>query len=315
MNIKSFILLLSLLMLLSQVAAQEISYDITISLSEDSAHEILKITVNNTGELPLEDFSYELPGDAIDIKVYDAFGDLSPEIVYGANVVINSDFRAPVQPGKKEVITIEFDTAELISFNGREYIFSALFSPPARYTKRFLLRLELPRGMGLPNPISSGARTDIAPLPDETISDGTTTAFVWDVAPGEDFAAFVRYMPLISVSTSPPSTPPPSTSVRSVGYPLIVFVLLAVLLGAYYFKRKKEAVKEKTEFMKDDEKTVIELIKGNEGIVQKRLVESTGFSKAKISKIVSELEKRKIVRVEKVGRRNKLFLTEEFKKK
>ncbi|MFQ5801044.1 MAG: hypothetical protein ACE5HH_04935, partial [Candidatus Hydrothermarchaeales archaeon] len=271
MNFRSFILLMALLMLLPQVAAQEISYDIIISLSEDSVHETLKITVNNDGELPLEDFSYELPGDAKDIKVYDALGNLSPEIVYGANVVINSEFRAPVQPGEKEVITIEFNTAELISFNGEEYIFSALFSPPARYTKKFLLRLELPRGMGLPTPISSGARTDIAPLPDETISDGTTTTFVWDVKPGDDFAAFVRYMPLIPVSTSPPSTPAPSTSVWSRGYLLIVPVLLAVLLGAYYFKRKKEKVKEKTEFMKDDEKTIIELIRANEGIVQKRL--------------------------------------------
>ncbi len=65
--------------------------------------------------------------------------------------------------------------------------------------------------------------------------------------------------------------------------------------------------------MKDDERIIIDLVQENDGIVQMRLCDHTGFSKAKVSKIVSEMEKRKIVRVERVGRRNKLFLSEEFK--
>jgi uncharacterized membrane protein len=303
--------------LTSQATALEISYDITIALSEKMAHETVTITVNNTKEVALEDFSYELPGDAHEILIYDEVGELSPEITYDELVIIYSKFRTPIQPNSLENLTIEFDTSELVSSLEGDHIFSTLFTPPPGSTKKMTLRIVLPKGMGLPNPISSGARTDIAPIPDNTLSDGTTTSFLWNVDQKEDFAVFVRYS-----SFAPPTTTP-STAVTLVAsedsnktiYFLVLSMVMVILVGVYLYIRKLKRAEGKTEFMKTDEKQIINLIKENEGLVQKRLVDSTGFSKAKISKIVSELENRKIVRIERIGRRNKLFLTEEFKKK
>ncbi|AIJ05321.1 transcriptional regulator, MarR family [Methanocaldococcus bathoardescens] len=67
-------------------------------------------------------------------------------------------------------------------------------------------------------------------------------------------------------------------------------------------------------FLTEDEKIIIDLIKKHGHITQKEIVEITGMSKPKVSRIISELEDRKIIRKEKIGRINKLALTEESKK-
>jgi uncharacterized membrane protein len=316
MKIITLLTILLIFLLTPQICALEISYNTTIELFEDRAHEVIEITLNNTEDHPIEDFSYELPADTRDILVYDRFGNLTLEILKGDTVIINSNFRSPVQSGEQEDLVIEFDTYELVSILEGDSIFSALFSPPAGSTKRFLLKVELPSGMGLLNPISSGARTDIVPLPDETLSDGTSTTFVWDVKGGQDFAVFIRYtklgqtLPPVTVSTVPVTT-------RNGNSQLLIFLVLFLILsltGYYVFKKMGGKVSKKTEFMKEDEKIIIDLVRENEGIVQKRLADKTGFSKAKVSKIISDLQKRNIVEIEKIGRRNKVFLTENFKK-
>ncbi|ACV23871.1 helix-turn-helix transcriptional regulator [Methanocaldococcus fervens] len=68
------------------------------------------------------------------------------------------------------------------------------------------------------------------------------------------------------------------------------------------------------DFLTEDEKTIIDLIKKHGHITQKEIVEITGMSKPKVSRIISELEDRKIIRKEKIGRINKLTLTEDSKK-
>ena len=67
-------------------------------------------------------------------------------------------------------------------------------------------------------------------------------------------------------------------------------------------------------FLTEDEKIIIDLIKKHGHITQKEIVEITGMSKPKVSRIISELEDRKIIMKEKIGRINKLTLTEESKK-
>ncbi len=65
------------------------------------------------------------------------------------------------------------------------------------------------------------------------------------------------------------------------------------------------------QFLTDDEKRIIELIKEHGSITQKEICEITNMSKPKVSRIVTELEDRKIIKKEKIGRINKLRLTEE----
>ncbi len=290
------------------VSGQELDYEISIVLSEDSAHEIIEIGIDNTGAISLEELVLELPQDAYNISVYNDRDVMEHSVGHVGRAFINVMFDEPLKPGFSESLIIEFDTGEYISFNGVEYIFSAFFSPPAPHTERFALKITLPKGMGLLRPLSSAAQTDIAPLPDSVVSDGASTMFIWDEKPEGDFAVLIRYVPFLSEADS----------VKKFEYYWVFIVLAGLLLfvGLFLIRRvpRRGLESDKTGFMRDDEKIVIEFVGNDEGVVQKRLVDKTGFSKAKISKLVSDLESREIIRVEHVGRRKKLYLTDEFKK-
>jgi uncharacterized membrane protein len=67
----------------------------------------------------------------------------------------------------------------------------------------------------------------------------------------------------------------------------------------------------KPEYVVADERLVLDAIKKEGGkIIQSDLVKNTGFSKAKVSKILSELENRNLIRKEKYKRTNLIFLNE-----
>ncbi len=301
--ILGFALIFYMALFVPNVIAQEIFYDVTVVLSEAQAHETIKITINNTGMVPFDDFSYELPADAANVLVYDSDGPLIFEVVSNLKQVVTAQFREPIQPRKRHVVTIEFDTSQLISSAEEYFVFSARFTPPPGLTKQFYLRIMLPMGMGLSHPISDSAQTDIAPIPDKTFSDGTRTIFEWDVKDRGEFAVFIRYGEFKSAESN-----------NLLLYILVGLILAAILLVFALRSSKRDADDGGAQFMREDERHIIDLIKENEGIVQKRIADKTGFSKAKVSKIISDLEKRDIVSTEKIGRRKKLFLTEKFKK-
>lgn len=306
-----FLVVLSLLLSLmwSPVYGQKLDYEISIVLSEDFAHETIGISIDNTGDIPLEELVLELPQDAYNVKVYNDRAEIENSLVYDDRTFINARLDEPLNPGFSESLIIEFDTAEYISYNGFEYIFSAFFSPPISHTESFVLKITLPKGMGLLHPLSSATQTDIAPLPDSVVSDGASTMFIWDEKVQADFAVLIRYVPFLSEADDNGKT-----ISRYYGVLFILIVLLLVIgLILIRGNSKKSLGSDKTSFMKDDEKRIIGLVRNEEGVVQKRLVDKTGFSKAKISKIVSDLESRDIIRVEYVGRRKKLYLTDEFK--
>ncbi|WP_157198823.1 helix-turn-helix transcriptional regulator [Methanocaldococcus infernus] len=67
------------------------------------------------------------------------------------------------------------------------------------------------------------------------------------------------------------------------------------------------------DFLTEDERKIVEIIKEHGHITQKELIEITGMSKPKVSRIVSELQDRGIIIKEKIGRINKLTLSDEIK--
>ena len=90
----------------------------------------------------------------------------------------------------------------------------------------------------------------------------------------------------------------------------IISILLLISIGgisAFYIYITKH--RKIINLQKEDDKKVIEAIKelGN-GCKHKEIVKKTGFSKAKVSRILLDLEKRKIIRVERVGKNTKIYL-------
>ncbi|AXI25371.1 MarR family transcriptional regulator [Methanofervidicoccus sp. A16] len=67
------------------------------------------------------------------------------------------------------------------------------------------------------------------------------------------------------------------------------------------------------DILTEEEKTIVNLIKEYGEITQKEIVEITGMSKPKVSRIVADLENRGIIKKVKIGRINKLALTDKFR--
>lgn len=85
----------------------------------------------------------------------------------------------------------------------------------------------------------------------------------------------------------------------------IFLILLVIIIRMYLRKIRFEKV---TKGLRDDEIYVLKIIMKHNGIEQKKIEEMTNFSKAKVSKILSELERRGLIRKERVGNRNKLYI-------
>ena len=96
----------------------------------------------------------------------------------------------------------------------------------------------------------------------------------------------------------------------------IYLAILAVMLAAsvYLFRRfKRKRTNDKIDILKEDEQAIMRLIIEKDGIDQREIQRVTDFSKTKVSKILSELEKRGVIRKEQAGRRNKIFLTKKLR--
>lgn len=66
--------------------------------------------------------------------------------------------------------------------------------------------------------------------------------------------------------------------------------------------------------LSENEKLLVDMISGSEGITQDSIRFKTGFSKSKVSALISELEKKDILVRERLGRTYKLFISDWIKK-
>lgn len=100
-------------------------------------------------------------------------------------------------------------------------------------------------------------------------------------------------------------------------YSIITIVVIASLIIItilyLYYKIKLEKERKKIiEVLDINERKVLEILMKNNPINQKKLVELTQLSKAKISKIISSFKQRGIVSVEKRGRNNIIYLNKKL---
>lgn len=297
---KGAIFALVCLAVLPSVSAQEIlSYNISVWLKDYTAHEEISVMIFNQEYFPLRTFSYALKGDALDIEVSDPEGELDVNKTRTAEgTIIQSRFREPLQPNASTVLRVKFSLTNAVSKAGEGYVFSPVFSLPSG-TEEFSLRVRLPEGMSLPRPVSGASGfTDVAPLPDKVSSDGRAIILEWNRFGTEgDFAVYIRYA---------------RPYARGKEWYAVGFLLVLAAGGYYLLKSKRR--KPEAKGVGDDEERVLNLIKAKEGIVQKEIADITGFSKAKVSMIVSSLERQGLIRKERVGLKNRLYLAEKHGK-
>ena len=101
-------------------------------------------------------------------------------------------------------------------------------------------------------------------------------------------------------------------------YVAIIIALFFVILLIYELIKTKRIVVKKVvkvpiekvvlEVLDPDEKKIYEIIQKEGKIKQNKLVELTGFSKAKVSRVVKKLKEKKLVNLERMGKTNLISL-------
>jgi hypothetical protein len=91
---------------------------------------------------------------------------------------------------------------------------------------------------------------------------------------------------------------------------LFVFVLVFIVVIFFIYRsmsRKPELI---LSVLNEAERIVVDIVNklGKENVDQRKIVAQSGFSKAKVSRIIQSLESRGVVSVEKLGRKNRVSL-------
>jgi predicted transcriptional regulator len=85
---------------------------------------------------------------------------------------------------------------------------------------------------------------------------------------------------------------------------ILVGILAALLTAALIYRRTKKAKEAILSVLDKYERKVLELIASAEQINQKKIVQATNLSKAKVSRIVKKLSEKGLIKVERRGRTN-----------
>lgn len=169
------------------------------------------------------------------------------------------------------------------------------------------VRLTLAQNLALSKPVDYSTMTSNAvfPRPTRLETDGQRLSIIWErqeLQKGEDMSIFVSF------------TQQPSYTYFIFGA-VIVLVIAGAVLALILRKPKvriveKEIVKTEIEkHLKEDEAQVVNILKQREGQVEQGTLRViTGFSKAKLSGLLKELEDRNVIYKEKRGKKNLVFL-------
>lgn len=132
-------------------------------------------------------------------------------------------------------------------------------------------------------------------------TDGQKISLIWNienVAKNDNFAMFVVIKDINS---------------NILGKIILVIIILAILSAIAWFYYRKSSLKKETKFERhllESEKKVVEELKKNakKEMWQKELQIKTGFSKAKLSRVIRDLESRGIIRKIPLGNTNKIII-------
>jgi len=296
---------LLLLVLVAPAYAIEITkYSARLEIVGDHGEEEVTIAIFNNQNTTISEFRYPFSGKLRDVKVS---GRGEEELNFsvearGERSYIITQLPKPLRYGDTYEITYRYTLEDIVERHEKIYILSVSHSLFAN-VKNFEFTVALPPGYGVVD-------NRVSPESEPT-SDGRRVILRWELhepIPPElkDFRVIVIYENLFQTKD----------------YIYIALLLAATLIIAFlsykYLRARgvslrllldrKKRLEEKIEILKEDEQKIMKLIIENEGIDQRDIVRITGFSKTKVSKILSELEKRGVIRKEQVGRRNKIYL-------
>ncbi|QQG39680.1 MAG: hypothetical protein HYS81_04915 [Candidatus Aenigmatarchaeota archaeon] len=215
---------------------------------------------------------------------------------WGTNIAC--DFTNAERTGR--TLELRYETTDLVDIVDNQRVFSDNIRAPDD-TKRLVVRTYLAQGFVLVGP-DSGPLPPYTPLDGVSGTDGRVIYVVWnrnETSKGEGVPVTVAYERVIPQASS--------------DIPLLLVIgfagLIAVLLLLILLKRRGTEQPVSLTLLKEDERKIVEFLKSQGGIAKQRaIVAHTGFSKAKVSRLVRDLELRGLLAVKGMGRVNEVKL-------
>jgi hypothetical protein len=215
---------------------------------------------------------------------------------------IGTDVMCFLNSSSRSVITINYFSNSVEDKD--DYLLFADSFKMVNNTKILTALIKLPEGSGLKEPTDSS----YSPTGALIGSDGRRPIINWvenDLKAGDRFDVSIAFERLVQENNLP--------------FELIVIIILIVFSGMgifYQFYWKGKNVSIILPVLKKDEKTIFNIImKSGSGVNQKVIVNESGYSKAKVSKVLTSLKERGLVRLERIGRSNKVYIDKKFESK
>ncbi|EHR79339.2 hypothetical protein OCC_07566 [Thermococcus litoralis DSM 5473] len=225
------------------------------------------------------EYPIENPEAIIEINGKTQIANISVSKIVGDINAVYIEF-PEVSPGSRLKIRISFYSEGMLQevSGKKQFSYYVKFNQPVGY---FYARLYVPKGYAILSPV--------VPSPDKVESTGNALILEWkktDVRPEEEFYFIVGFSGEVTNQ-----------------FPLAMFLatIFIAFLGGFFagtiYKRKEKTLID----LRSDEEKVLELLK--EGpLYQSDLVKRLGFSKAKVSLLLRDMEEKGLIERVKEGR-------------
>ena len=290
-----FLMTIAFLLIIRPTLATPLEYlESTILLDSSSADYTLTFLFQ---KLPEGTLNYPLPFHIKDFETSANFKNYTCEAEKKDwGTLITCDF-SDVKAGGR-ALSIRFRREGCVKKIESAYHFDTNIKTPQK-VPRMVVKIVLEKGFILiPQPEKPTTIVPFAPTDGTEGSDGRRIFIVWErnnLEKGEGIDVTVNYER---------STPISQNNTPFIILGIAILVIITVL--SIRFRGEREGIER---ILKDDERRIIEIIKSYGGSCKQReIVRDSDFSKAKVSRLIRDLEERKIIKVEKIGRTNRVYL-------
>jgi len=214
----------------------------------------------------------------------------------GTEITCDTDLRTNFS------VSMDFKEDGLTSIRNNAEIFSytqSIYRPTDRYN----LRVLLPSGAGLIDQ-NNASTPVVSPSNYEVGSNGQQIFVEWNTTPqiGETLRFSLMYEAFS-----------PTNDYLKIAGSIIGVIILGGIAYIVWRRKTRHNINEIYEDLSDDEIELIELLVENDGeMLQKDVVDSSQYSKAKISGLVSSLVDKEVITKKKKGRSNKLTISKNY---
>ena len=293
---KKLAVLLTFLLVVPQISlAQQLNY-FGVENRILSSLVITHITLTFNYAPDLIDFTLPIFSPVLGLQINSSFDTTCglASKTYGNDIVCDI---SKVTPENRSV-EISFNTTGLVETNQSQFIFKNDFFIPTDVNTLFY-QVILPEGNLLTK------ESPFTPSNAQTTTDGRRIFVFWNeynVSKGETFSPRIRYEPSVVGSNV--------ATYLGVGFLITLFVIGLLLW------RRRSVMQIVLPILKDDEKLIYEtVIKHGDSVNQKVIVHESNYSKAKVSKVLKNLQERGVLRLERIGRSNKVHIVKNLEKK